>query len=216
MSSDESPEDENSEAEVVDPWADLPGDVGDDREKFVRVTIQSGEEIEHSDVYFRYTDQEFIISPTMDFEDDEITRYSKAETRRVEILQHHPKCFITTAVTQDEQSLHLLRGFRDDVLIPTRGGRILVSLYEHVSPSVARTLTRFPESRLTAVIRWFVHQSANLEQRRRNHAKLPRIYIPLIVGMYSVGLLTAICGTGMLQLRFLIRDRKSAEHFVAD
>lgn len=64
-------------------------------------------------------------------------------------------CFIASHVygLTDERT-NELRRFRDEVLLQSAGGRALVSLYYHRSPSVVRWLERRPNA--TAVVRTIV------------------------------------------------------------
>lgn len=183
-------------AEAGDPFEDLPGDVGDNREKFVRVTLGSGESVEHGDVYFRYTREEFIVSPEESFPDEKTTWYDKGETARVEVLQHHAMCFITTAVAGDGPTLDALRDFRDDALGRTRAGRALVAVYYAVSPPVAATLERHPDSLTAGAVRRLVWLCARLARaRRRRHSPAGRLGLSLLVTLlYVVGLLVAVGG----------------------
>lgn len=196
------------EDQPEDPFAGLPGDVGDDREKFVRVTLVSGEQIEHGDVYFRYTDEEFIVAPSMDFEDEEMVRYHKGEAVRVEIIQHHAACFVTTAVAGESETLDTLRRFRDDVLGQTLSGRMLVGLYYAVSPPVADTLERHPESRTATAVRWFVNRCAGLVARRKRHSRLRTPLSVLVTLLYVIGLLVATAGTVLIRVREGVRGRR--------
>lgn len=185
-----------------DPFAGLPGAVGDNREKFVRVTLGSGEREEHGDVYFRYSAGEFFVSPDPGFPDDETTRYDVADTARLEVLQHHSKCFITTAVDGEGRALDDLRGFRDDVLATRRVGRGLVALYDAVSPPVAATLSRHPDARTTRAVRWLVERCAGLVRYRdRSPSGVQRALVSVAVGLlYVVGLLLAVAGHARLRI----------------
>lgn len=193
-----------------DPFAGLPGDVGDDREKFVRVTFPSGERVEHGDVYYRYTDEEFIVAPSMEFAEAETTRYRKGEVVRAEIHQHHPACFVTTAVAREAEALDLLRGFRDDVLGRSLAGRALVRLYYAASPPVARTLERHPGSRTATVVRWFVDRCAGLVAARERHPRLRAPISVLVTLLYVVGLAVATAGAALIRLREAAPDRRTA------
>lgn len=191
-----------------DPLEDLPGDVGDDRRKFVRVTLGSGERIEHGGVYFRYSADEFIVSDEESFPEDDRTRYEKADVARVEVIQHHPKCFITTAVADDDRALDALRSFRDGPLARTPVGRGLVGLYYAVSPPVAATLARHPDARTARAVRWLVERCARLVRRRdRLGSPAGRALISMLVTLlYLVGV--ALAAAGSLAIR--ARERRSA------
>lgn len=189
--------------DVDDPFAGLPGDVGDNREKFVRITLATGDEIEHSGVYYRYTAEEFIVAPTMEFEDT--TRYHKDETARVEILQHHSRCFITTATATRPQVTNQLERFRDNVLATTRVGRGLVRLYYGISPPIARTLTHAPHSTTAKLVRWLIERCSGLLNRRdRTGSYFKSSYTILVVLLYLLGLVVAATGTLTIRVHSLI------------
>jgi hypothetical protein len=201
--------DSDDEAEE-DPFAGLPGDIGDDREKFMRVTLASGEEVEHGEVYYRYSAEEFIVAPSMEFEDEETTRYRKGEVVRVEVHQHNPACFLTTAVAGEGETLETLREFRDETLRLTVPGRVLVGLYYLVSPPVARTLAAHPDSRTAAAVRWFVDRCAGLLDRRERSRRGQAPLSVLVVLLYVVGLVVATGGVALIRARAAIPDRKTA------
>lgn len=182
-----------SDDDPADPFTGLPGDVGDNRKKFVRVTLANGDQVEHGDIYVRYTDQEFILADSMDFTDEETTRYRKGEVVQVEVQQHHPKCFITTAVA-DAQTLNTLRGFRTDVMAGSRLGRPLLGIYDLVSPPIAQKIARNPDSTIAGAVRWFVAISAAVESERRRSCCLSRGLAVAVTLLYIVGLLVAVSG----------------------
>ena len=202
--------DDGAEADQ-DPFSGLPGDVGDDREKFVRVTLASGEQVEHGDVYYRYSREEFIVAPSLAFDPEETTRYRKDEVVRVEVHQHHSACFLTTAVADDE-TLEVLREFRDDTLGRTRPGRALVAVYYAVSPSVARTLARHPGSRTASTVRWFVDRCAWLIDCRERYPGLRWPLAVLVVLLYVLGLVVATAGTALIRARGSLPGRRTAPH----
>lgn len=145
---------------------DLLG-VGDARRKHVIVVARDGGRTEHGEVYLRHTDEAFVVSPESSFPESETTRHPKEQLLRVEIGQHHSACFITTATVREGAALGDLRAFRDDALGRTRLGRLLVWLYDAVSPPVAATLERHPDSRTARIVRRVVRYSAALSRRRR-------------------------------------------------
>lgn len=202
--------------DVEDPFAGVPGDVGDDRQKFVRVTYPSGEQVEHGDVYYRYTDEEFIVAPSLEFAEAETTRYRKGEVVRVEVHQHHPACFVTTAVVEESAPLDALRGFRDDVLGRTRAGRSLVGLYYAVSPPIARTLERHPGSRTTTAVRWFVQRCGALVAARERHPRLRAPASVLVTLLYLAGVLVAAAGATVIGLREAAPGRRTARRSDAE
>jgi uncharacterized protein YjbI with pentapeptide repeats len=62
-------------------------------------------------------------------------------------------CFIATACcgSYDAPEVRILRRFRDESLLPSRAGRLLVAAYYRVSPPIARILER--HERLRALVR---------------------------------------------------------------
>lgn len=182
--------------------SDLPG-VGDGRKKHVSVVTRDGERSDHGDVFLRHADDAFIVSPDAEFSEAVTDRYSKTELKRVEIGQHHSACFITTATAGEGPTLDALRGFRDDAMSRTPPGRALVRLYYAVSPPVAETLDRHPDSRTAGIVRWFVDRCANLSRRREeSDAAGTRLALSLVVTLaYTVGLALAVFGHACIRLR---------------
>lgn len=171
------------------PW---PGFIGDRREKFVRITLGSGEEIEYSEVFFFISAREFVVSK--DESHNDTIRYDTDEVARVEVIQHHTACFITTAVAGNDEILESLRGFREDTMARTTVGRSLLWIYDHVSPPIARTLANNPNARFTNAIRWLIHKSAGLAKRRedRDSAFERRVLSLGLLVLYVIGILLAI------------------------
>lgn len=66
------------------------------------------------------------------------------------------ECFIATAAygSADEQHVVVLRCWRDTVLRQTRHGRLLIRVYERVSPPIARWVAR--SERRRQVVRWLL------------------------------------------------------------
>lgn len=152
-----------------DDASDLPPSevgVGDGREKYVLVVTESGKEIEHKGVYLRQSKDEYLVSPDQEFPSDETTRYRKSNLHRTEVSQHHSNCFITTATAGEGATLNSLRGFRADVMRPTRSGRALLRVYDAVSPPVAATLARHPDATSTRLVRRLVDRCGSLANRR--------------------------------------------------
>lgn len=197
------------EEDPEDVFAGLPGDVGDDREKYVRVTLPSGDSIEHGDVYFRYTADEFFVASSMAFEEEETTRYRKGEVVRVEIHQHHPACFITSAVAQDEDLLATLRWFRDTVLGRSHVGRGLISVYYAVSPPIARTLEEHPGTRTARAVRWLIERCGGLVASRDAVPLLRRPIFAVVTLLYILGLLIALTGTTLIRVKTVLLCRKT-------
>lgn len=174
---------------------DIEG-VGDQREKHVTVVTNSGERIEHGDVFLRHATDAFLVSPDAEFPPGETDRYRKVDLRRVEITQHHAACFITTAAAGEGPTLDALRGFRDDALGSTPVGRGLVGLYYAVSPPVAATLDRHPDGVTARSVRWLVERCGDLARRREDSESAPgRLLLTgLLTLSYAVGLLAALVG----------------------
>lgn len=169
--------------------------VGDGREKHVTVLTRAGERHEHGDVYLRHADEAFLVSPTLEFRPDETTRYPKADLRRVEITQHHSACFITTATAGEGATLDALRAFRDDAMTRTPAGRALVGCYYAVSPPVARTLDRHPDSRTAQGVRRLVERCGTLARSREEAGSLGRLARSLALTLlYALGLALAVAG----------------------
>jgi subtilisin len=183
--------------------------VGDSREKFIRVMDVDGETHEHGDVYVRHADDVFLVSPDPEFPPGDTTRYAKAASARVEIKQHHAACFITTAAAGEGATLDALRGFRDDALAATPVGRGLVRVYYAVSPPVADTLARHPESRTAGLVRGLVERCASIA-RRRAESDAPAARFGLSVALtclYVVGLAAAVAGHAWIRAREVAASR---------
>ncbi|MFB6300286.1 MAG: CFI-box-CTERM domain-containing protein [Halobacteriales archaeon] len=179
-----------------DTVTDDPVEVGDFREKHIRIVTDHGEEIDHSSVYLKHSATEFIVSQDPEFPDDETIRYQKAEIANVEITQHHSACFITTATAGDGPTLDRLRGFRDDALRTTPIGRLCIVVYYAVSPPIAATLRRHPRSSPTRLVRWLIQQCGRLAVRRdRSRSAATRAaWSVVLVGLYILGILLATLG----------------------
>lgn len=212
MSTDEGPEtetDADAEREMDDGEdADRPPSeigVGDGREKYVGVVTASGKEIDHTGVYLRHTATEYLICEDPEFPAGETTRYQKANLARVEVSQHHSNCFITTATAGEGPTLDSLRGFRADVMRPTRAGRTLLRVYETISPPIAATLARHPDATTTRLVRRLVDHCGSLARRRRAAtADAERVALSVVlIGLYVVGVVLAALGHGWLRGREL-------------
>jgi hypothetical protein len=75
-------------------------------------------------------------------------------------------CFITTATADDTETLDSLRRFRDESMATTPVGRGLVGLYYRVSPPIARTLDRHPDSTEAGLTRRIVDACGSLSDRQ--------------------------------------------------
>lgn len=181
--------------------------VGDSREKHFRAVTTSGKEFDHGEVYVRHSETEYLVSPDGEFVPADTTRYRKEDLDRVEISQHHSNCFITTAAAGEGPTLDSLRGFRADVMTPTRSGRALLRVYETISPPIAATLDRHPEATATRLVRRLVDRCGALADRRRTargDTERAALSVALIC-LYVVGVALAALGHGWLRGRELAR-----------
>ncbi|MFC6732344.1 MULTISPECIES: CFI-box-CTERM domain-containing protein [unclassified Haladaptatus] len=178
-----------------------PVGVGDGRRKHVTVVTHDGEEIEHADVYLRHTDDGFVVSPEWDFEGEQARRYEKDDIRRLDVIQHHSSCFLTTAVAGEGETLDALRQFRDEVLAENRVGRTLVGFYYRTSPPVAATLAAHPDSPTARAVRRLVFRCANLECRRTtaNSPAVRRGLAVTLTVLYAIGMLVALFGHAFIE-----------------
>lgn len=188
----------------TDPDASSETPVGDGRKKHVTIVDPTGERTEHGDVYVKHTSKAFLISPDTEFSDDETTRFEKSDLLRTEISQHHAACFITTAVASEKATLAPLRTFRDGSMVRTPIGRVLVWIYERVSPPIAKTLARHPNGRTTKLVRWLVDRCASIARVHRQASGIRSIGLAmLLTGLYVFGLLIAAGGTVAVRLHEL-------------
>jgi len=195
----------------TDDGADTPAEgsddlsergVGDGREKHVRVVTAAGKEFDHDKVFLRHTETEYLICADPDFPPAETTRYRKDDLHRAEITQHHSNCFITTATAGEGPTLESLRGFRADVMAPTRSGRALLRVYEAVSPPIAATLDRHPDAAPTRVVRRLVDACGSLADRRDRTGGVGRAALSVVlIALYVVGVGTAAAGHAWLRGR---------------
>jgi len=177
--------------------------VGDGREKHLHVVTASGKEIDHDEVYLKHTETEYLVCSDSDFPAAETTRYRKENLAHVKITQHHSNCFITTATAGEGPTLDSLRGFRADVLAPSPTGRGLLRLYEAISPPIAATLARHPESTATHLVRGLVDRCGSLADRRRatsEDGERAALSVALIV-LYVVGVCLGALAHGWLRAR---------------
>lgn len=184
-----------TDADGVESEEDEVTEVGDAREKHVRVLTKEGRNRSHGDVYLRHSETSFVVSPDPSFAEEATTRYRKADLLRVEVSQHHSACFLTTAVAGDGPALDDLRRFRDGAMLRTPVGRALVAVYEAVSPPVAATLARHPDSRTAGAVRLFVDRCAALARRREGAGAAGRLGLSLLLTLlYVVGMAVATAG----------------------
>lgn len=177
--------------------------VGDGRQKHVTVYPTSAAPIEHGDVYLRHSADAFVVSPDAEFSPTQTTRYEKADVLRVEVVQHHSSCFITTATANDAKTLDALRGFRDEAMVTTAWGRPLVAVYERISPPIARTLERHPHATTTNLVRSLVGRCGALAEHRdaTDKAAVTAFYTVILVVLYVLGVLLAAAGHSVIRVR---------------
>lgn len=112
-------------------------------------------------------------------------------------------CFVTTATAGDTATLDSLRRFRDESMATTPVGRGLVGLYYRVSPPVARSMARNPDSTEAAATRGLVDRCANLSDRQaETDSPVGAAMLGcLLTALYLVGLVVGILGHASLQAR---------------
>ncbi|WP_458189692.1 CFI-box-CTERM domain-containing protein [Haladaptatus sp. NG-WS-4] len=176
--------------------------VGDGRKKHVVVVTSDGERYEEGDAFLRHADDAFVVSKDPEFDPAETRRFEKAELREVEVSQHHTNCFVTTAVAGEGRTLALLREFRDDAMAATPVGRALVRVYYAVSPPVAATLERHPDSRTARIVRALIDACAVLARWRRRSNPVGRVGLSLLLTvLYVVGVVVAVGGHAVVRTR---------------
>jgi len=121
---------------------------------------------------------------------------AEGETRSFETDESGGGCFLTTATAADRETLDTLRRYRDKSMAATPVGRGLVGLYYRVSPPIAGTLARHPESRTAAAVRWLVGRCARLAERQERAASRSRRALlgAALAVLYLVGVLCAAAG----------------------
>jgi len=112
-------------------------------------------------------------------------------------------CFITTATAEDTETLDSLRRFRDESMATTPVGRGLAGLYYRISPPIARTLHRHPDSREAALTRSLVDTCASLsDAQAATDSRLRSAAIGVVLTvLYLVGLLVGTGGHLSLRTR---------------
>jgi hypothetical protein len=100
-------------------------------------------------------------------------------------------CFITTATADETETLDSLRRFRDESMLATPVGTGLVGLYYRVSPPIARTLHRHPDSTEAELTRSVVDICASLSETQNGTDSRVRSAAlgVLLTMLYVVGLL---------------------------
>ena len=184
--------------------------VGDGRKKHVSIRTRTNDRYDHGDVYLKHSSTAFFISSEPSFPEETTTRYAKDNLSRVEVIQHHSMCFITTAAAGDGPALDALREFRDEVLVRSELGRALVVTYDSVSPPIAATLSRHPEARTTRVVRWLVGRCGALARRRTHVSSAARTPLTgLLVVLYVLGVACAALGHLTIRLRESLGEKSS-------
>ena len=112
-------------------------------------------------------------------------------------------CFITTATAGETETLDSLRRFRDESMTATPVGRGLVGLYYRISPPIARTLDRHPDSTEAGLTRGVVTTSALLSDRQaETDSCAGSAMLGVVLTMlYIVGLVVAAAGHASLWAR---------------
>jgi hypothetical protein len=112
-------------------------------------------------------------------------------------------CFITTATADDTETLDSLRRFRDDSMTATPVGKGLVGLYYRISPPIARTLDRHPDSTEAGLTRKIIETSASLsDSQNETDSRLESATLGVALTMlYLVGLVVGVAGHASLRIR---------------
>jgi subtilisin len=112
-------------------------------------------------------------------------------------------CFITTATANNTETLSSLRRFRDDSMKATPVGRGLVGLYYRISPPIARTLDRHPDSVEAGLTRRIVETSASLsDSKHETNSRIASAALGVLLTMlYLVGLVVGAVGHASLRTR---------------
>jgi subtilisin family serine protease len=105
-------------------------------------------------------------------------------------------CFITTATAREPQTLNSLRRFRDSSMKETPVGRSMVGLYYRISPPIANTLDRHPESRTSGAVRSIVQTCAELSDAQdETDSSIKSVTLAMMLTqLYIVGILVATGG----------------------
>ena len=112
-------------------------------------------------------------------------------------------CYITTATAGEGETLDSLRRFRDESMSATPVGRGLVDLYYRISPPIAQTLERHPESLTSRTTRTIVDACASLsdaQERTDSRAKSASLGVAL-TALYVVGITVGASGHAGISLR---------------
>jgi subtilisin len=112
-------------------------------------------------------------------------------------------CFITTATADETETLDSLRRFRDDSMTATPVGKGLVGLYYRISPPIARTLDRHPDSPEAGLTRSVIEASASLsDSQEETDSRVKSATLGVMLTMlYLVGLVVGAAGHVSLRTR---------------
>jgi subtilisin len=111
-------------------------------------------------------------------------------------------CYITTATAQEGGTLNSLRRFRDQSMAATPVGRGLVGLYYRISPPIAKTLERHPESRTARACRTLVQKCAAIsdaQDETESRTKSASLGVVLTM-LYMVGIAVGVGGHAGINL----------------
>ena len=117
-------------------------------------------------------------------------------------------CYITTATAGESDTLDSLRRFRDESMATTPVGRALVGLYYRISPPIADTLARHPESRTARATHTLVERCAELSDRQdETDSRIESAALgATLTALYTVGIAVGAGGHAGISLRERIED----------
>jgi len=107
--------------------------------------------------------------------------FGKRETwkcPRCTCVLHRSGCFVATVTYGDEDIIEVrfLRAFRDEILSESVGGRMLIWMYYHLGPPVARVVEHFPFLRSLSrrTLDWIVEQIEATTHLKRSEFREPK------------------------------------------
>lgn len=119
-------------------------------------------------------------------------------------------CFITTATVGESEELDALRRFRDESLSTTPLGRALVGMYYRISPPIASTIERHPDSYTVRIGRRLIGYCAALSEIQERTD--PRLYSAALgtalTALYAVGVLIAAWGFTVMRAVEFAENRR--------
>ena len=120
-------------------------------------------------------------------------------------------CFLTTATANDRQTLDSLRRFRDESMSATPLGRRLVWLYYRISPPIAATLDRHPDSKTAGAVRALVERCATLsDTQSETESRVESAAIGTVLTvLYMIGILTAAGGHAAIRTTERVAELRS-------